>query len=88
MPAAGYLEEISLAAKRSAGVTPEVNLREHVAHTPLPNTNKAARSDFASKRRHHQKSKTGGMSGPTKGLMSCKKFEPKNNAVAVAVSHW
>ena len=34
------MEEISLAAmlaaKRSAGVTPEVNLKEHVTHTHTP----------------------------------------------------
>ena len=35
-----------LAAKRSAGVVPEVSLREHVTHTPLPSTNKAAHSGF------------------------------------------
>ena len=36
MPACRYVEEISLpATNRLAGVTPEVNLREHVTHTPL-----------------------------------------------------
>ena len=38
MPTHKYMEQIGLAAmlvaKRSAGVTPEVNLREHVTHTP------------------------------------------------------
>ena len=33
---------VMLAAKRSAGVAPEVNLREHISHTPLPSANKAA----------------------------------------------
>ena len=47
-----------LAAKRSAGVTPEVNLREHVTCMPLPSANKAANSGFETQRRHHQKSKT------------------------------
>ena len=32
--------------KRSAGVAPEVNLREHVTHTPLPSVNKVAHSGF------------------------------------------
>ena len=35
-----------LAVKRSAGVTPEVNLREHVSCTPLSSANKAAHSSF------------------------------------------
>ena len=48
-----------LATKRSAGVTPEVNLKENVTHTPLPNVNKAAHSGFNTQRRHHHKSKEG-----------------------------
>ena len=39
-----------LAAKRSAGVTPEVNLREHVTHMPPPSVNKAAYSGFETQR--------------------------------------
>ena len=70
MSAHRYVEENGLAAmlatKRSAGVTPEVNLRECVAHTPLPSVNKAARSGFETQRRHHQKPTTGVISGPTK----------------------
>ena len=31
-----------LATKRSTGVTPEVNLREHTSHIPPPSENKAA----------------------------------------------
>ena len=30
-----------LALYTSKGVTPEVNLREHISHTPLPSANKA-----------------------------------------------
>ena len=63
MTACRYVEEIS----RSAGVTPEVNLREHVPHTPLPSVNKAAHSGFESQRRCHQKSKTGVSVAPQKG---------------------
>ena len=48
-----------LVAKRSAGVAPEVNLRECVTYKPLPSVNKDAHSDFETQRRHHQKSKTG-----------------------------
>ena len=57
-----------LAAKSLAGVAPEVNLRECVTCTPLPSANKAAHSNFETKRRHNQNSKTGGISGPTKDL--------------------
>ena len=50
MPVRRYVEEISsaamLAAKRSAGVAPGVNLRECVTCTPLPSMNKAAHSGF------------------------------------------
>ena len=46
MPTRRYVEEnssaIMLAAKRSVGVTAEVNFREHVTRMPLPNVNKAA----------------------------------------------
>ena len=46
MPAHRYVEEIGsaamLAAKRLAGVTPEVILRECITHTLLPSVNKAA----------------------------------------------
>ena len=35
-----------LDAKRSAGVAPEVNLRERVTHTPPPRSNKVAHSDL------------------------------------------
>ena len=63
-----------LAANRSACVTPEVNLREHVTHTPPPSVNKAAHSGFET-----QKSKTGVAVTPQKGLMSCKNFKKINS---------
>ena len=63
-----------LAAKRSAGVEPLVNLREYVARMPPPSMNKAAHSGFETQKRHHQKSKTGVSVAPEKGLMSSKKF--------------
>ena len=57
MPAHRYAEENSsaamLATKRSAGVVPEMNLREGVTCFPLPSRNKAAL------RRCHQKSEKG-----------------------------
>ena len=48
-----------LAAKRLTGVTPEVNLREHISHTPPPSVNKAAHSGFETQRRYDKKYKTG-----------------------------
>ena len=57
------MEEIGsvamLAAKGSAGVTPEANTRECVTHMPPPSVNKAAHSVFETQRRCHQRSKTG-----------------------------
>ena len=71
-----YAEKIGLlamlTAKRSAGVKPEVNLREHITCTPLSSANMAAHSGFEIQRRHQQKSKTGVSVPPTKGLMSSK----------------
>ena len=63
-----------LAAKRLAGVEPEVNLREHITHMPPPNASNAAYSGFESQRRHFQKSKTGVSVVPQKGFMSSKFF--------------
>ena len=37
-----------LAVKRSAGVAPEMNLKERTPHTPPPSSNKAVNSDFES----------------------------------------
>ena len=76
MPAHRYKEEISLstmlAAKRSVGVTPEMNLRECVTHMPLASTNKAAHSGLENQRRSQQESKTGVSVAPKKGLVSFK----------------
>ena len=64
MPACMYMEEIGatsmLVAEMSVGVTPEVNIKEHVPHiyVPPPSTNKAAHSHFETQRRGHQKFKT------------------------------
>ena len=40
-PVRRYVEEIGSVTKRSAGVTPEVNLRECETHMPPPSANKA-----------------------------------------------
>ena len=61
-----------LAAKRLTGVAPEMTLREHVTHMPPPSTNKATHSGFETQRKRHQKSKTGVLVAPQKGLMSSK----------------
>ena len=54
MPACRYIEEKSLAAilvtKKSAGVTPEVNLMKHLTHMPPPSTYKAAHSGSETQR--------------------------------------
>ena len=78
MPGRRYVEEIAsaamLAAKRLAGIVPEVNLREHITYTPLQSMNKAAHFGFETQRRCHLKSKTGVSEAPQKGLMSSKNF--------------
>ena len=57
-----YVEEngftAMLVTKSSAGVAPEVNIRECVTHMPLLSLNKASHSGCETQRRHHQKSKT------------------------------
>ena len=81
MPASSYVEELGLAAmlvtKKSAGVTPEVNLREHVTYMPLERTNNAAHYGFETQRRCHQKSKTGLSVTSQKLLMPSKIFFSK-----------
>ena len=74
-----------LATKRSAGVAPEVNLRECVTHTPPPSLNKATNSGFETQRRRHQKSKTGVSVAPQKGLQN---FFEKKSLLHVCFSHF
>ena len=54
---------VILPSKRSAGVAPEVNLRESVTHY-----------GFETQRRRQQEVQNRCISGPTKGLMSSKKL--------------
>ena len=70
-----------MAAKRSAGVTPEVNLRNFVTYMPLPIVNNAEHSGFETQGRHHQKSKTRASVPPQKGLMSSKNFKNILNVI-------
>ena len=62
-----------LAIKKSAGVAPEMNLRECVTYMPLSSINKTAHSDFGTQRRRHQKSKTEISVAPQKRLFFKKK---------------
>ena len=82
MPARRYVEENGLAAmvaaKWSAGVVPEVNLREHKTQTALPSVNKAAHFGFEIQRQHHQKCKTG-ILDPTKRSHVHHKFKKNKN---------
>ena len=71
MSSCSYVEEIGMAAmlvtKRSAGVAPEVNLRECVMCMPLPSANKAAHSGFETHwRETSPEVQNNGISGPTK----------------------
>ena len=67
-----YVEENGLAGmlvtKRSAGVAPEGNLREHATHMLLPSVDKAAHPGFETQRRCHQKFKRGVSVAPAKSL--------------------
>ena len=74
MPAHRYVKEngsaAMLAAKRLAGVAPEMNLSEHVTRVPLPSANKVTHSGFETQRRCHKKFKT----AKRKDLCSVKMF--------------
>ena len=66
-----------LNAERSAGIAPEVNLRN-----PLHAGNKAYGGNhrcFETQGRCHEKSKTGLSVAPQKGLMSSKFFKQETN---------
>ena len=56
-----------LAAKRLAGLTPEVNLRKYVTHIFLTSLNKAAIYGFKTHRRSHQMPKAAVSVAPQKG---------------------
>ena len=86
MSALWYVEENSSAAmlttKRSAGVTPEVTLRQQVTCTPLPSRTKAVHCDFETQKRYHQKSITGASVAPQKDLCPLKVFFLKKNKLS------
>ena len=65
-----------LAAKRSAGVEPEVNLR-HPLCTGEKARKQGVHPGFETQGRNHQNSKTGVSAVPQKGLVSSKKFLKK-----------
>ena len=66
-----------LAATRSAGVAPEMNLREHATHMPQPSVNMAAYSGFETQTGRHQKFKTEASVAPKAGFMSSNFFLKK-----------
>ena len=74
MPPCKYVGEIFLAAmlasKRSAGVTPEVNVKEYVARMPLPSMTKAAHSGFETQRNR-------GISGYAERIYALQKLKKK-----------
>ena len=79
-----YVEEIGsaamLAAKRSSGVVPEVNLRECVRCMRLLSVNKAAYSGFETqRRRHYLQVQNRGISGPTIRTRVLQTFKLKKN---------
>ena len=63
-----YGSATMLVAKRSIGVTPEVNLRDPLYQAK--HDVKGTYGGFETQGRHHQKSKTGILVAPHKGLMS------------------
>ena len=81
MPACRYIEENSLvailASKRLAGVTPDVNLIEHVKHMPLLTVNKVADYGFETQKRCRQSLKQG-YKCPQKDLCPTKKIKIEN----------
>ena len=74
MPGCRYVEEICLAAmlaaKWSAGVTPEVNLRGHVTHMPPIGMYKGSHCGFEIQNRHTRSPEQ----GPTKRTDILQKF--------------
>ena len=74
-----------LAAKRSAGVTPEVNLKILFTQA-MKHACEGSHPGFETQGRHHQKSKTGISVAPQKGLMSSNFFNTECNMEIDAVS--
>ena len=66
-----------LTVNRSAGVTPQVNLREHVTCMPLPSRKKAGHSGFETQIRYHHKFKTEVSVAPQKRIHVSTKNQPK-----------
>ena len=76
-----------LAAKRLAGVTPEVNLRECISHTPPPSANKAAHSGFEIQRCHQWPHKKD-LCPPKFFLKRCTNFNSLVNSSLILSSHF
>ena len=69
-----YVYNYVLAVKRSAGVAPEVTLRNPL-HKDEETCNPRIQTGFETQGRHHQKFKTGVPVAPQKALMSSKKLK-------------
>ena len=67
---------VMLAIYTGRGVTPEVNLREHISHMPPQSSNKAAHS-VLKPGETSQEVRNRGISGPKNGHVSNKKFKKK-----------
>ena len=76
-----------LATKRSAGVTPEVKLREHVPRTRPTSANKAAHYGFETEE-NHQKSETVLSVATQKELLSSIFFLKKKKKLMTIKTHW
>ena len=63
-----------LAVKRSAGIVPEVNVREHTSHTHPSSVNKAAHSGFKTQEMSPEVQNRS-IIGPIKGHVSTKNLK-------------
>ena len=75
-----WIEKARLTSIQSAGVTPEVNLRNSL-HAGDKARKWGIHSGFETQGRHHQNSKTGVSVAPWKGLMSSKIFKKRKRRI-------
>ena len=85
-----YVDQKGLAAMltsmQSAGVAPEVNLRNHCAQA-RKNISEGIHPGFETQARRHQKSETGLSVAPQKGLVSYKKKVCVKTYLTICVFH-
>ena len=75
-----------LTTKRSAGVTPDMNLIDCVTHTPPPNANKAAHSGFLYPEKMSPEVQNKGISGSTKRALNFFEKVLMHSILAIKVS--